>query len=259
MKILSKLCGLFSVITLCATTPVFASAQPPAVFSAAQKTAIEKITRAYLISHPDVLVEASKSLQAKAQKEQMSHIQQAILNHKKELFNNPHTPTAGNPKATIHVVEFFDYQCGHCRSAAPMIKTLMAHNPAVQFIFKELPIFGGNSKYAAQAALASNSQGKYLALHNKLFSADGPLSKEQVMTFASDVGLDKPQLSTAMNAPVIEQQIKDNFRLAESLGIMGTPAFIVGNTQTNQFQFIPGAASESVLQKAIQSVKTDAS
>lgn len=256
---LFKLCRLLGVITLCAATSAFASAQPSDVFSASQKTAIEKITRAYLINHPDVLVEASKSLQAKAQKEQMSHVQQAILNNKKDLFNNPDTPTAGNPKATIHVVEFFDYQCGHCRSAAPIIKTLMAHNPAVQFIFKELPIFGGDSKYAAEAALASHAQGKYLALHNKLFSADGPLSKTQVMRFASDVGLDNSQLSTAMNAPAIEQQIKDNFRLAESLGIMGTPAFVIGNTQTNQFQFIPGAASESILQKAIQSVKTDAS
>lgn len=261
MKNVSRLCrGLIAgaILGLSANGLAAHSVQlaPNTTFSPAQQTAIEKIVHNYLVSNPEVLVEASKALRDKTEKEQLSRVQKAIMANKADLFHNPQTPAVGDPKANINVVEFFDYQCGHCRSAAPAIKALMKDNPNVRFVFKELPIFGGNSKYAAQAALAANQQNKYLELHNKIFSADGPLSKDQVTQYATEVGLDMTNLTKAMNSPALEQQIRDNFRLAEKLGIMGTPAFIIGNLETNQFKFIPGAASESILQAAIQAVKT---
>lgn len=259
MKYAPRFCHRLLASAILGVSAIAMAAQPQATtpFSPQQKTAIETIVHHYLVSHPEVLVEASKSLQEKTEKAQQSRVQKAIVANKADLFHNPQTPAVGNPKAALNVVEFFDYQCGHCRTAAPAIKALMKTNPNVRFVFKELPIFGSNSKYAAQAALAANQQDKYLLLHNKIFSADGPLSKDEVMQFATDIGLDTSQLSKAMSSPALEKQIRDNFRLAEQLGIMGTPAFIIGNTQTNQFKFIPGAASKSVLQTAIQAVKTD--
>lgn len=245
--------GLTTIASLAA--PAFTNSNQ-AIFTPPQKTAIQKIVHDYLIQHPEVLVEATRALQAKEASQQNTETSSAITAEKKALFNDPMTPTAGNPNGTVYIVEFFDYQCGHCRSVANIVKTVLAKNPNVKWFFKELPIFGDESKYAAVAALAANQQGQYLPFHNALFAVPDGLSKETVNEVAQNLHLDVSALTTEMQKPSYEAAIQANFALAQKLGIMGTPAFVISNKAETQFQFIPGATDEQGLQTAIRAVQT---
>jgi protein-disulfide isomerase len=257
MKLRSLAITAVSLLSATATfaAPTVSHSTKSRVFTPVQKTAIEKIVHQYLVQHPEVLVEASQALQAKQVQAQQGKAMQAISANKEALFNDPNTPTAGNPNGNVYVVEFFDYQCGHCRTVFPVIESIMAKDKNVKFFFKELPIFGGASKYAAKAALASNKYGKYLAFHDKLFSAKNMLDEDKVKQLAQQSGLDVKKLTAEMQDPKYEAAIRANFALAQKLGIMGTPAFVVSNKAETKFQFIPGATDEQGLQAAIQAVQ----
>lgn len=239
-----------AAVCLCTTTLATA-----ATFTPKQTKAIQAIVHDYLVKNPQVLVEASQSLQLKMRQKAQAKAIEGIKANKKMLFNDPNTPTAGNPKGNVLFVEFFDYQCGHCKAVSASVKSIMDSNKDVKFIFKELPIFGGNSAFAAKAALAAVKQGKYLALHNALLSTPDALTKQKVLNIAKKAGLNISKLSKDANDPKYQQQIRQNFELMRALGLTGTPAFIIANKAQTKFQFVPGAMSKAGLQAAINAVK----
>ena len=223
-------------------------------FSSEQVKNIQNIIHDYLVKNPQVLVEASRALQAQQMQQQQQTALSAIQKNKQDIFNNPNSPTAGNTKGNVIIVEFFDYQCGHCKAMAPIVEKLVQKNKDIKLIFKELPIFGGASNTAATAALAAAKQGKYYAFHNALFAANPPLDKNKILEVAKKSGLNVKQLQKDMDSPELATQLRDNFKLAQAIQIMGTPALIVANGNLTQFQFIPGQTNLDGLQSAIQSV-----
>ena len=223
-------------------------------FNPNQVKAIETVVHNYLIKNPEVLVAASRALQVKEMQKQQQAAVGAIEANKADIFNNPNTPTAGNPNGNVYLVEFFDYQCGHCKTMNSVIQSVIKSNKNVKVIFKELPIFGANSQFAAKAALAANQQGKYFAMHDALLNASNPLSKAKVLQIASKAGVNVTKMEQAMQSQTVNQQIRDNFQLARKLKLMGTPAFIIANKAMTQFRFIPGATTQADLQRQFQSV-----
>jgi protein-disulfide isomerase len=174
------------------------------------------------------------------------------------LFQDHKDPSAGNPKGSVTVVEFFDYDCGHCIAMAPVIDAIIRNNPGVRVVFKELPIRGPMSEFAARAALAAKLQGKYYAFNHALLVASRPLSPDAVMQIAKSVGLDTSALKRNMNSLAVRSQINANHALAASLDVNGTPAFFIGKTNakdSHQVKAVLGEMSRSELQEAINSVK----
>jgi len=240
-----------STNTVTPSTPITRTNQG---FSPSQVKSIQKIVHNYLVNNPKVLVEVSQALQKQQASLAQKNAIAAIQNHKQQIFHDAKTPTAGNPNGTIYIVEFFDYQCGHCKAMGPIVTSLLKSNKDVKMIFKELPIFGGVSRYAAKMAMASVAQGKYYQFHNALFRSKGPLSKSKVAKIARSVGLNVTKLKKAATATWITQQLRANFRLAQELKLVGTPAFIISNKQLTTFRFIPGATSKEDLDQQINSV-----
>ncbi len=220
-------------------------------FTPAQIKNIESIVHDYLIKNPQVLVEVSEELQKQTEEKEMTLAKQAIKNNLQKIFYDPNSPVAGNPNGSVVLVEFFDYQCGHCREMSPLMQDIVSKNKNLKVIFKELPIFGANSKLAAEAALASVQQGKYYPFHNELFAAENPLSKQQIYRIAKKAGLNISKLRKEMSSNLIKQQISKNMQLAQALHLVGTPSFILSNKSHTQFEFIPGATSETNLQDKI--------
>src|SRR3990167_1488843 len=239
-------------------TPAIPLQQPtPTQFTPEQVTAIQKIIRDYLVSNPSVLVEASQALQQQTQQKQQQAAMKAIQQNVAAIFQNPTDPMAENPNGNVTLVEFFDYQCGHCKNVASVIEDLVKKDSNLRVIFKELPIFGGDSQYAAKAALASMKQGanKYYPFHSALLKATTPLSKDKVLAAAKSVGLNVEQLKKDIEDHAILQQIRDNFKLAQALQVAGTPTFVLGNKSFTQFKFIPGETSQQNLQDAISALQ----
>ena len=196
----------------------------------AQKTAVENVVRELLLKkEPELIVKAAQEMQSRMEKEQASKSVASITENKSKIYNDPTSQVIGNPKGDVTIVEFFDYQCGYCKMVQPTIVKLIEKDKNVRVVLKELPILGPGSQIAAQAALASVPQGKYLAFHNALMEKKDRLSEETVMETAKSVGLDVAKLKNDMKDPKIEKIIKDNIALASSIGANGTPAFVIAD------------------------------
>ena len=226
-------------------------------FSSDQVQQIQQVVHDYLVNNPEVLVEVSNALQQKQLTTITSQVETAVPKYVDQIFQANDRPVLGNPKGNITMVEFFDYQCPHCKVMTSIVDSLIKANPNLKVIFAEWPIFGPNSKYAAEAALASLEQGKYHAFHTALINKGYPLDKNTVLKLAKSVGLDTNKLQKDMQNTAIDQQLQANFELAKETGIirLGTPAFIIGNVDKNKFRFVPGQIDQGTLQNAIDQVK----
>jgi protein-disulfide isomerase len=244
-----------SLLLTSALTASGALADNASQFTPAQTQQIEQITHNYLVKNPQVLVEASQALQQQQMQQMEKAATKGISANAKDLFNNPASPVVGNPNGTATVVEFFDYQCPHCKDMAPILDTLVKQDPQLRVVYKELPIFGETSEYAAKAALAAQKQGKYIEFHNALMKDTNALSKDEVLKDAKAIGLNVDQLTKDMNDPTIAAQLKDNYALAKSLELVGTPAFIVGNRDGSKTEFVPGTTTEQNLEQLIAKVR----
>lgn len=172
----------------------------------------------------------------------------------RDLFQHPGDPVAGNPKGKVTVVEFFDYQCGHCVSMAPVMSEIIKTNPNVRVIFKEYPIRGELSVYAARAALAANKQGKYYPFSHALLMNAQSLTPQKVLQIAKQQGLNVEKLKKDMRASGITAELTANSNMARELNVIGTPAFFIGPSNaksSNSVNFVEGEMSQSELQDAI--------
>ena len=206
-----------------------AGATAPATFTDAQKAAIEGIVRAYLLENPELMVEVFAELEKKEAQRKAESGSAAIAENRDALFNNAADHVAGNPQGDVTIVEFFDYRCPFCRKARTELMAALAADPNVRLVLKEFPILGPVSREASLAALASRKQGdRYWDYHEKMLS-ETALDSEKIFSIARDLGLDVARLKADMQDPAIEAQLAETRRLAEALGIDGTPGFVIGN------------------------------
>lgn len=248
-----------------AASPLVASANfTMNSFNKKQQDDIKAIVKEYLVQNPEILLEVSKALQAKQQQAMMQKATQAIDENGEALFNTQ-SPAIGNLKGDVTLVEFFDYQCVHCKKMAPVIKGLVDKNSNLRVVYKEFPIFGKSSMFAAEAALAAQMQGKYEALHQALIGKKQHLTPAIVLQAADSVGINTAKLKVDMKSDTVQKALAENRALAEQLHLMGTPAFIIASTPQGSYQkgnasfFVPGAASPESLGDFIAKAAADAS
>lgn len=216
---------------MCATLLLAAGACTKA---AADDKAFDARVHAYLLAHPEVLLEAQDALAVKQANAEATQVQAHLAALKPQIFDDPRDASVGPKDAKVTVVEFFDYRCPHCKDAAPDLLALIKAHPEVRFVFKELPIFGPQSQAAAAAAIASNQQGKFLDVYRDLM-ADHAVDADSIHQILARDGLD-PKHTLALAAdPKVAAQIADVARLASSLGVQGTPGFLVND------QYVSGA------------------
>lgn len=185
--------------------------------------------RSYLLEHPEIIEEAALRLESKrANTQAEKYSKENIEKHRARLERDSRDYVA-NPSGKITVVEFFDYRCGYCKKAAPEIMQLIQANPDVRFVFKELPIFGGDSDRAAALALAAKAQGKYLDVYSGFFAANA-LDGAAMDRILATAGLDAKALQATASTAAMQQHLNDNHKLAGDLGVDGTPMFFVGDT-----------------------------
>jgi len=235
------------------------------VFSAEQQQAIQKIIHSYLIEHPEVLMEAANAFQKKQQTEWQNTASKVVPQIAEPLFTSAESIQEGNPNGDVTLVEFYDYQCPHCKDMAPQIEDIIAHDAKLKVILKPLPFFGEASIYAAKAVMAAQKQGKALAFHQALMKTPTTLNQDIILKIAGQAGINVQQLQTDMKNPAIENEIKQNNTMAQQLKLTGTPAFVIAKvvlddksrkvrTLTNTL-LIPGAVGENLLVEAIGGVR----
>jgi protein-disulfide isomerase len=214
----------------------------------AQRESVERIIHDYILKHPEVVIEALQSAEDHDRANAEERSRQAVASRRQELQGDTSSPIAGNPKGDVTIVEFFDYRCPYCKQVEPAITALLREDGRIRLVYKEFPVLGPDSVYASRAALAARKQGKYAKFHDAMMAAKGTLDTAVVLQLAAGAGLDVDKLKTDMGAPEVEASIKQNFALAQSLEIRGTP-FVIGD------EMVPGAIDIATLRQKIAAAR----
>ena len=208
---------------------------------ATDRTATETVVRDYILANPEILPEAMRRLQAKEAGKAVAANRVAIV----EPFPGA---VAGNPNGDVSVVAYLDYACGFCRASLPAITGLIASDPNVRIVYRELPILSRDSRTAAEWALAAAQQGKFKPFHDALY-ATGRVDTAAIETAAKAAGLDMDAARTAIASPQIAGEIERNMKAAGALGFSGTPSWVVGD------QVLGGAQTLPALQAAVAAAR----
>jgi protein-disulfide isomerase len=231
-----------SMLALAVAIPAVYAKDAP--LTAKQTAQIEAVIRAYLLSKPAIIREAIVALQ-KQDAEVAAVKSKATLNAlRKELLEAPMSPSQGNPKADVTIVEFFDFKCGYCKRVSPVLHEILKTDPNVRVVFKQLPVLGPDSIFAAQVALAASKQGKYDVFHDALMGAES-LDETSVFALVEKLGLDTQKLRQDMLSPDIKAELEANLALSAPLGITGTPGFVIGDN------IAPGAMDIDAMRQMI--------
>jgi protein-disulfide isomerase len=212
-----------------------APAQPVAAqsFTPQQRGEIETIVKDYLIKHPEVLKEVASALEKQQAEADAAKGQKAIKEHATALFSSPRQVVLGNPKGDVTMVEFFDYNCGYCKRAMADMLDLLKNDPKLKIVLKEFPVLGEGSVEAAKVAAAATMQDKngkkYLDFHRKLLGTRGHITKTQAIAAAKAAGFDMARIERDAAGPEARKAIEESFKLAEALGLNGTPSYVIGS------------------------------
>jgi protein-disulfide isomerase len=204
-----------------------------AEFSASQRSEVERIVREYLIAHPEVIQEAMGELEKRQSAADAEKHKAAIKQYSQLIFSSPRHVVLGNPNGNVTFVEFFDYNCGYCKRAMDDMLALMKDDPKLKVVLKEFPVLGPGSVEAAQVAIAVHMQDKtgkkYLEFHQKLLGVRGQADKARALAVARDIGLDMGRLDKDIASPEVKATLQESFKLAEALGLNGTPSYVIGD------------------------------
>lgn len=215
-------------LALCGAPPA-ATAQS---FSDTQRRDIEVIVRNYLLAHPEVLEEAMTELSKRQSAAEAEKHQAGVTKNAEAIFNSPRDVTVGNKAGDVTMVEFFDYNCPYCKRAMTDMMELIKSDPKLKVVLKEFPVLGPPSVEAAQVAVAVHMQDasgkKYLDFHQKLLNGRGQVDKARAMAAAKEVGVDMARLEKDLASPEVRATIEQNFKLAEAMGMNGTPSYVIG-------------------------------
>src|SRR5207249_2609443 len=202
-------------------------------FSGDQRREIERIVKDYLLSNPELLQDVMNELEKRQATAEAEKHRASVKEHSAALFSSPRQVTLGNPQGDVTVVEFFDYNCGYCKRAMNDMLDLLKSDGKLKFVLKEFPVLGEGSVQAAQVAAAARMQDKsgkkYLEFHQKLLGGRGQADKARALAAAKDVGLDVAQIEKDMTSDEVKATIEESFKLADALGLNGTPSYVVGN------------------------------
>ena len=201
------------------------------------KNEINSLIKSFILNNPIVIEKTLQNLNLKRSKQ---NFESALI----ELKKIPN-PKLKNTSSDVTIYEFFDYNCGYCKSVMQKIFNIYKKDKKVDIVFVEYPILSNSSLSAAKASLASKNQKKYFEFHSKLMNHTGKLDDKLLLSFAKELKLDTKKLKKDYSNEKIMLIINKNREIANRLNLRGTPAFIIGN------KIYPGAMSEKDIEKAI--------
>lgn len=197
---------------------------------AISRAEIHNIVQDFIMENPEMIVESVDKMNVAAAKKEQEKTAKFIKNNLQNIHDNPNNPRFGNRNAKVKIVEIFDYRCGFCKRMMKVKDQLIASGVNVEMIFIELPILGEFSDKAARASLAVNiiDNTKYMDFHRELMNYSGPLDSRTIPNIVKSVGISEQEFNKTLDNSNIEKILDDNKRLAASLGILGSPAYLIG-------------------------------
>jgi len=154
----------------------------------------------------------------------------------KEDFFKPRIAPQIAPRGyNLTIVYFMDYACPQCRRYTPDVERVMREDRRIRWIYRDIPSISSKSRDAARVAIAAQWQNRHHAFHRALMMSPGRLTDANIRAAANKVGLNwaRLQRDIKLRGKEIDWQIERNIELADAAGMPGTPAFIIGERQSN--------------------------
>jgi protein-disulfide isomerase len=207
----------------------------------ASRATMGRVVHDYVLEHPEILPEAMDNLKRREDSAQLAGVRDDVIKP---------WPGAvlGNANGKKVMVEFADYACSYCRKSVAAVDALIAEDPELKVVVRELPILSQGSLDAAKMALAAAEQGKYAAFHRAMYQIGKP-DAQTIEAAAKAAGMDLDRARQAVANPRFEAEIGRNIAIAQRLGFQGTPSWVIGE------QLLSGAKEKSELAKAIAQIK----
>jgi len=225
-------------------------------YLAAHPEALGPAIEKYLADHPEAVRTALMALIARrnaaaqtAPTPAATNVKQAIADNAKALYSSPLQTAVGAVDGARTVVEFYDFNCGYCRKALGDTLALIADEPGLRIVLKELPILGPDSVEAAKVAIALQMHhpgaAESLEFHRRLLAKQGRVDRAAALAVAADLGFNAGEIEKDAASAEVSEALQQNMRLASALGISGTPGYVVGDS------VIPGAVGAAALKARI--------
>jgi protein-disulfide isomerase len=243
--------SVMSFLTLAVSQPQAQESR----FSEEEQRAIEAIVRDYILTYPEIIPEAVRILQQRQQAQRGELRLATITENRDQIENDGISPQLGNPNGDVTIVEYYDYRCPFCVRSHPNIIRLLAEDANLRVVFKQFPVKDEPgtppvSLTAARMALAAERQGKFAEFHARAMEVNLALTIPQLFDIASQIGMDTDQMQRDMDDGALIASIRDNFAMANQLGISGTPAFVIGN------DLVEGSRGYQTLRAAVDAART---
>lgn len=192
-----------------------------------------------------VSVEAAIGFLTRPSARLREQMRQQMLNAPQVSVNTETDPMKGDSNAPIQMVEFVDFLCPLCREAAQFNAIILAgHRGEVSLRLKQFPLdrtcngtithdpHPGACRLAA-AAKCAQEQGRYWALHDRLFQQGPQYSFNQMELDAGAAGLDMGRFRQCMESGRGDQAVQRDIQEAARLGIRSTPTYVVNGIIIN--------------------------
>ena len=224
-----------------------AQAFDPAAMSDTEREAFGAAVRAYLMDNPEVLVEAITVLEERRLGDEAQTDQALVAANRDAIFDDGHSWVGGNPEGSLTMVEFVDYRCSVCRSVYEEVEGIVASDGDIRFVLKEFPILGQESEMASRFAVAVQQiagEESYKRAHDALMVMGERVNGDSLTALAHRLDLDADAILNRMQTEEVSTVLRANRQLAERMGVMGTPTFVIGN---EMLRGVPRGGLEAVI------------
>ncbi|WP_337270862.1 DsbA family protein [Oryzifoliimicrobium ureilyticus] len=242
----------FTTLTALAVAAGVAFAQPARALDDQQKKEMGDFIRQYLIDHPEIMIDVQAALQKKQEEARLLQANKSIADNHDAIFKAKDDAVLGNPNGDVTIVEFFDYNCTYCRHALSDMKAMLDKDKNVRFVLKEFPILGPESIAAHKVAEAFKTLApeKYADFHIALLGSDGRADEDSALSVAKSLGVDEKSLRAEMAKDKGAASVQQTYELAQSLGISGTPSYVIGN------ELVQGAVGFDDLETRVKNMRS---
>ncbi len=209
----------------------------------------KNLMREFIEENPELIIRSLEKLQQKKFEEQAQKQKDRIVDNKDKIISSNY-PVLGNKDGDVTVVKFFDYRCGHCKTAHKTLESLMKQDSNFKVILRVVPVLGPQSEKAARASLAAFtlSPSKFTAFHEKLINANS-YNENNIKKMAQESGYDASMLVDKMDSKEVTDLLNSNSEAAGLVGVRGVPGFLIGE------EFIPGNLPEDAFKEKIQKAR----
>ena len=213
---------------------------------------VEEVVAKWIEANPQAIISSVSNMQKKAMEEQMKNAQKNIGEKKGELFNDKKSPQYSPSGYDVTIVEFYDYNCGYCKKAQSTVEKLIKDDKKVRVIYRDFPILGQPSREMSEISIAVNllEPSSFKKFHDALMESN-ERGKSGAIKIAKSIGINTTKLEEVLknDKAKIDKILEENLMLGSSIGINGTPGFVIGE------ELIPGAMDLNIMKDKINAVR----